>query len=145
MKIFLIIGILSWQLFAADIESMSKIYYHIFYDITKKEKIKIFTDDTECKTAFTTSKHLILVDDASNADIILISKQENMKKIPGKSFDKKIIFFTTSYKLLKLYPQFIGAFYWKRGRSQLLFVKERLHKYHIKLPHEYYQYIVDIL
>ena len=111
----------------------------------KKEVIKIYTQDQEYAKAFYASKFMKVVNDPANADVILISSKKDMEKFSRLKLSTKVIFFTTSYKLLKQYPKILGAFYWRKGRSQLLFVKERLEKINIRLPKEYQKFIVETL
>ncbi len=145
IKIFLIICIIPWKLWAWDKESTVKIYHHLFHAISQKEVIKVYTRDKEYRDAFDSSKLIQLVDTPAKADVILICCDKEMKKLIDVSKSQDVNLFATSYKLLKQYPQIIGAFYWKKGRSQLLFVKERLKKRNIKLPQEYQKFVVESL
>lgn len=145
IKIFLIICIIPWQLWAWDKESTVKIYHHLFHAISKKEVIKIYTRDKEYRDAFDTSKRMQVVHSPDKADVILICSDKGIEKLMNTSKSNDVNFFTTSYKLLKQYPKIIGAFYWKKGRSQLLFVKGRLEKRNIRLPQEYQKFVVESL
>ena len=93
---------------------------------------------------------MILSDEPEESDIILITNRSTLFKIMKErqwaaEKDKKPILFVTDYRLLGYSPDVVGAFYWRKGRSQLLFVKKRLDAYNITLPEEYKDFMVDEL
>ncbi len=49
--------------------------------------------------------------------------------------------FTTDYELFQHDEQVIGAFYWRKGRPQLRFSKERCERFNIFLPPELVRYV----
>jgi len=59
----------------------------------------------------------------NKADIILFSEERNQNKIT----------IVNSYKKLKKNQNSIGAIYLKKGRTQIVFLKERLDKYNLSL------------
>jgi len=70
---------------------------------------------------YSTSKQLDLMEklhftSRNNADIILFPKKKKIQKA----------FVVDSYGALKEYEQSIGAIYIKKGRTQIIFVRERL-------------------
>jgi HJR/Mrr/RecB family endonuclease len=90
------------------------------------------------------------VDTASVADIVLITNRLTLFNVMKErqwmeQLDEKPILFVTDYRLLKYSLDIVGAFYWRKGRSQLLFIKDRLTQYHISLPQEYHAFMVDTL
>ncbi len=66
------------------------------------------------------------------ADIILFPKRKNLKKP----------LIVDSYKALKRYKNSIGAIYIKKGRTQIVFVKERLEKNGLKLKKIANRYLI---
>lgn len=112
--------------------------------------ITVYTEDKEYKAVFATSKRMFLSDEPEKSDIILITDRSTLFKIIRERQwaalkDEKPILFVTDYRLLEYSFGIVGAFYWKKGRSQLLFVKNRLDAYNIVLPKEYKNFIVDEL
>ncbi len=110
----------------------------------------MYTDDSEYKKVFATSRTIVLSGKPEKSDIILITDQSTLLQIiqerqraPKK--DKRPILFVTDYRLLKNSFDIVGAFYWRKGRSQLLFIKNRLDAYHVTLPKEYEDFMVDEL
>ncbi len=112
--------------------------------------IHVYTNDREYRKVFVTSKRILLSDDSEKSDIILITNKSTLFQIMRErqwadKKDEKPILFVTDYRLLKFSFDIIGAFYWKKGRSQLLFIKNRLDAYNITLPDEYEDFLVDTL
>ena len=112
--------------------------------------IHVYTDDKEYRKVFATSKRMVLSGDPEKSDIILITNREALFQIMRErqwtvAKDEKPILFVTDYRLLKNSFDIVGAFYWRKGRSQLLFIKNRLNAYNITLPDEYKDFQVDTL
>jgi hypothetical protein len=112
--------------------------------------INVYTDDKEYINVFASSKRMFLSRKPEKSDIILITNKSTLFRIMRErqwTVDKeeKPILFVTDYRLLKFSFDIVGAFYWKKGRSQLLFIKNRLDAYSITLPNEYKNFIVDEL
>jgi len=112
--------------------------------------IHVYTDDKEYRKVFATSKRMILSGKPEKSDIILITDRSTLFQIMRErqwavDKDERPILFVTDYRLLKFSFDIVGAFYWKKGRSQLLFIKNRLDAYNITLPKEYEDFMVDEL
>lgn len=93
---------------------------------------------------------MVLTDEPEKSDIILITDRSTLFKMKREKQwnvekEEKPILFVTDYRLLKFSFDIVGAFYRKKGRSQLLFIKNRLDKYSITLPREYKDFMVDEL
>ncbi len=112
--------------------------------------IYVYADDREYREVFVTSKRMLLSDEHEKSDIILVTDRSTLFKIMRErqwadKKDEKPILFVTDYRLLQYSFDIVGAFYWKKGRSQLLFIKNRLDAYNINLPREYEDFMVDEL
>ena len=111
--------------------------------------MNIYTNDREYQEVFGFSRDLILVKNPEEADIVLITNESTLnamlqeKKTNPKMKMSK--FFVTDYHFLKKSKAILGAFYWRKGRSQLLFIQNRLEIYHIVLPEEYREFIIEAL
>jgi hypothetical protein len=68
----------------------------------------------------------------NNADIILFSSDKHQSKM----------IIVNSYKKLILNKNSIGAIYLKKGRTQIVFVKERLASYGLTLNSKFKKYII---
>jgi len=148
-KILVLLIILYGHLYALEKQSTLKIYHQIFSSMLQKEKIKVYTKDKELLEIFRQSKKIIPVMNPEESDIIVVCNKYAYEQIyddvVARKNRKDLIIFATDYHLLKEYPYIVGALYWKKGRSQLLFLKPRLEQYHITLPDEYKPFIVDSL
>jgi hypothetical protein len=67
-----------------------------------------------------------------SADIVLFSSKKHKSKIT----------IVNSYKKLKLNKNSIGAIYLKKGRTQIVFIKERLAHHGFKLSSKFKKHIV---
>ena len=111
--------------------------------------VSVYTDDQEYKKVFATSKRIFLSKKPEEADIILITNRSTLRHMLKRNKvnqnAEKPILFVTDYRFLKDSEDIVGAFYWRKGRSQLLFVKKRLEKQAIRLPKAYQNFMVDEL
>lgn len=149
-KILILLILVYGHLYALDRESTLKIYHQIFSALVDKPVISVYTNDKEYKEIFVHSKRLILNSDPATADIVLLTNRPALFKTMKEQqwmneHEEKPILFVTDYRLLKYSFDIVGAFYWKKGRSQLLFIKNRLEAHHITLPAEYQDFTVDEL
>jgi len=81
------------------------------------------------------SSNFNIVQECAEADIIFVTHQREIKKeCQGK------IFFGSRYKTLQK-EQTVGAFFWQKGRPNILFYKSRLDRYGIRLNPHFIKYI----
>jgi len=149
-KICILLILLYGHLHALERESTLKMYHQIFSALVSKPMINVYTNDKEYRDVFAYSKRMVLSEESEKSDIILITNRSTLFKMMRKKQwnvekDEKPILFVTDYRLLKNSFDIVGAFYWKKGRSQLLFIKNRLDEYNITLPREYKDFIIDEL
>lgn len=151
MKKLLVLFILGYgQLFALDKDSTLKIYHHVFNALTDKASITVYTKDTEYKKVFAFSKRIILSKEPQMVDIVLVTGKNMLMDVMEEcdvheEATTRPIIFVTDYRLLKESKDIVGAFYWRKGRSQLLFIKNRLDAKGITLPSEYQEYMIEEL
>lgn len=135
---------------ALDTESTLKIYQGIFHALSSKTPINVYTNDKEYRDVFLHSKKIVLSNTLEASDIALVTDERTLKNIlytknSNRNFDKKPIIFVTNYHFLKISKEIVGAFYWRKGRSQLLFIKNRLKQHNITLPKEYQNFMINEL
>ena len=133
IKIFFIFFLIS-TIYAGDLKLASSIFEKITIAITHDKKSKIYVC-SHIDAIDKYSEHFNIVDNCENADIVLIS---STKDIPITCKDK--VLFGTKYKHLKN-KNVIGAFFWQKGRPNILFYKSRLDKNHIKLETSFNKYV----
>ncbi len=120
-----------------DVKYEIKILEKIAEDITHKSLIKVYVIGYDKKKIKNFSNHFKLVEQIDDADIVIVNKYKKIHQLRNK------IILTTDFSLLKEIPESIGALYWKKGRPHIIFIKERLKDYNIKLSNEYKRFIVS--
>lgn len=136
-------------LYALERESTLKMYHAIFAALSAKTMNSVYVTDKEYRKVFTTSKRIVLAKKPEESDIILITNSSTLQDILERNSInenvKKPILFVTDYRFLKDAEDAVGAFYWRKGRSQLLFIKKRLEEQKIQLPKAYQNFMIDEL
>ena len=133
MRVLFIILIGFISLFGNSDEVENEIYENIITNLFPKKKVKVWTDNSKISYVFGKYSKKLVVVDKNNADIYILSYKED---IPNNK-----IVLTTNYKLLKEIKNSIGAFYWKKGRPNIVFIEDRLKRKHILLPSKYNDFI----
>jgi hypothetical protein len=148
-KIILFLTFLWGQLFAMDVKSTVDVYSALFDTMMHKTSFRVYLTDKELKEALSHSDRFKFIQDPLTADIIILNDEADFQKVEHYlsqyAHISKPILFATNYHLLEAHPEIVGALYWKKGRSQLLFIKPRLQKYHIQLPETYAPFIIEAL
>ena len=149
-KILILLILLYGHLHALERKSTLKMYHSIFDALSHKTSINVYTQDKEYRDVFRHSKRIVLSDKLEESDIVLITGERALNNIlstidVNTGGGKKPIIFVTNYKFLKISDDIVGAFYWRKGRSQLLFIKSRLNEHNITLPKEYQNFMIDEL
>lgn len=149
MKVLLIWIVIMGNICAADTRSTLNLYQDILSTLVPKKKIKVYTSDRELQQSFRHSEMLVVVLHPEEADVTIVSDKTEAENLIAKLYREKKskppILFGTDYRLLAAYPEVIGALYWRKGRTQLLFVSNRLKNYGVSLPEKYQKYSVDTL
>ena len=145
-KILFIFLILYIELHALEKQSTLKLYVGIFSALSSQEFISVYTNDREYIEIFRDSKDIKLTSKVENANIALITNRKTLRYILNKNrTNRRPILFVTDYKLLQESSDIVGAFYWRKGRSQLLFIKNRLSRYGIELSYDYQKFVIESL
>lgn len=122
--------------FGNELAVATKILDKISYALIKKDVIKVFTVGKKEKQIIDNSDHMRSADNCHNADLILSNGEDDIS-----STCKERIIFYTKYKAFKHNPYAIGAFFWQKGRPNIIFRKNILLKYDISLSNEFDKYI----
>lgn len=142
-KIVFLVLLLYGQIFALERESTLKFYHHVLDALFTKEVVSVYVKDAAYKDVFAHSSFIKIVNDMRQADMVLIT--DDLVLQDALSLEHGALLFATQYKYLDQSQDIVGAFYWKKGRAQLLFIKDRLLNYGIKLTREYAKYTLDTL
>ena len=100
--------------------------------------VKVWTDTQKNIIFLKNIKKVQTVSSIEEAEILFLTKDNDIESNKMK--------FVTSYQLLKRYKSTtLGGFYWKKGRPNILFIRENLIKYNKTLPASMSKYIEDDL
>lgn len=117
----------------------TQIIERIAASVLPKQKIVAWGETADQKNMIKQSAKMEEVQNSSNANLIIVSKN-----IPPNLSNNSVII-TTEYSLLTKDERIIGAFFWQKGRPNLLFLRPRMQKANISLGHEFDKYIEDQL
>ena len=102
-------------------------------------------EDREYQKVFASSPFIRLVPYLKDADFVMITSDRVLEEVQKRKLSSKTILFATKYKYLEASKRIIGAFYWRKSRSQYLFLQDRLNEHNISLPAGYSKFILDEL
>ncbi len=103
------------------------------------QKITVWGETAEQKYIIEKSHKLYPAENIHSARLVIVSK-----KVP-ENIPSNAILISTEYSLLAKEPRIVGAFFWQKGRPNILFIRERMEKANIVLGHEFDKYIEDEL
>lgn len=104
------------------VDIKAQILEKILSSISIDETITIWTDDEELLLEFKKSSFLILTDECAVATLIVVAHKKNIQD--NEDCKNKPIF-VLNYELLKDIPESFGAFFWKKGRPNIVIIEPR--------------------
>lgn len=118
----------------ADEKGVEKrIYESIFKELSVQQLPKVYTDD-KIESLSLYSEHYERVDSCAKADIVIMTTTDISSECQNK------IVFGTRYRHLKQ-PYVTGAFFWQKGRPNIVFKEDQLHKHEITLSASMNEYV----
>jgi hypothetical protein len=134
LKKLLLLVIAGIHLAASDIELATKIYKTIAVAVTSSASpvFYIHGDIRELHD----NRQIRRTDRCTEADIVVIS---TFSGLPAECLDKPL--FASSYRLFRQHDEIVGAFFWQKGRPNIIFSAERLQQRNIRLGTEFAPYI----
>lgn len=114
----------------SDLKLHAKMMDKLATDIINKEQTTI-CDPTYGRSYSPYLKRAQMLNTCSDGDIAIVS---SASQIQGH---KNQIIIVTNYNLLNTIPEAIGAFYWQKGRPNLVFIRSRLIEKQVRLSSEY--------
>ena len=94
---------------------------------TSSKQLKFYNANKSIKI-----KEELTLSSFDNADVILFPKEKKLKKLA----------IVNSYGALRESKKNIGAIYLRKGRTQIVFIQERLKNNGLSLPEKYQKYII---
>ncbi|MFA5454792.1 MAG: hypothetical protein WC272_05685 [Sulfurimonas sp.] len=117
----------------------AQIIEKILSNVSMNEVITIWSDNKELIAEFKKNSNLITTVNCEKATIIVIENKENLH---GDACKNKPIF-VLNYNLLKDIPNSFGAFFWKKGRPNIVIIEPRIESQNIKVSKELNAYIEE--
>ncbi len=107
--------------------------------VTHKKTVKIYVDDPSFLDIFKNNNDIKRVSNCFQADVVITKNSQNIKKQCKK---KQINIISTTYKDYKQNSDIdFGAFFWQKGRPNMLINSKIIQKRSISLPRSYYKYL----
>ncbi len=118
----------------------AKIIGKVATSLLEVSVVFIYTDDPAYEKLFEEEENLIETKSCSDADMILSNRLEKYRtSCPPNS---QRLYFATSYSdYIKNRDAAVGAFFWQKGRPNLILNAKKLKELKIKLPSEFDNYI----
>jgi len=136
LKIFILSLFIVSSIFASNVQKLqAQILTAIAHTLVHKKNVNIYMDDSAFDGAKKYIKSLKFVS-CDKADIVFISKDGDMDKKC-----KTTLIFSTSYYLYEHSPMIVGAFFWQKGRPNIIFRRKRLDMLGIILPPSFRKYL----
>lgn len=117
----------------------AQIIEKILSNISINEVITVWSDNKELIAEFKKNSNLITTVNCEKATIIVIENKENLH---GDACKNKPIF-VLNYNLLKDIPDSFGAFFWKKGRPNIVIIEPRTASQNIKVSKELNAYVEE--
>ena len=129
-SLFLLITLLN----ASDIEIEALIYDKLIHGVvhTSKPHVYIYGDVNSLQKYH---ENIILEQNCTNADIVIVTTFTNF---PNNCNDK--LLFGTKYLHTKDH-RVLGAFFWQKGRPNIIFYQKRLKEYNVTLDNSFAKFI----
>ncbi len=133
MKVLFLAILLISTVFASDKDIATKIYLSLAMDVSEKKDpifylyghIKYLENNSGIHTTHNCNK----------ADLIILN---TLEKLPKECQNKPL--FTTKYRTYLKHENIIGAFFWQKGRPNIVFRKSSIEKNNIHLESSFSKY-----
>ncbi len=128
------------KLVAGNTNLLKASLFSLIVDLLRADEpyIQIFINSKEYEPIKKYLKNYFFTNECLNADIIFVDRIENLPSVCR--YEKKI--FVTRYRdYIKHRDLVVGAFFWQKGRPNIIFNREQLEYFGIQLPQKYEKYI----
>lgn len=119
-------------------ELKMKILHNICSGVKNEKHMKVWSDNQKIIDSFKKLGGLNISKSFKDAQLIVLNNKSNLLK---NSIDKHI--FVLDYDLLEEIPNSFGAFFWKKGRPNIVFIKPRLEEQSLRLSTTLQPYTED--
>jgi len=105
----------------------------------KQASIHVYYAGTRLPKSLLKNPEVILTARPENADVVLVDSRRADARLTH--LHKPIL--TLDYGALRDYPNAVGAYFWQKGRPNIIMIRARLDRERIRLPAEFDRYIED--
>lgn len=136
MKILLLTLIISISLVANSLDTKRKILSFIVDNVSITQKKIIYSDNQELLKDI--ARNTQTVTKCQDATLLII---QEVQKISPECLEKTL--FVLDYDSLEKLPTSFGAFFFKKGRANIVFIRPRLKKENIIISHKLDDYLEE--
>lgn len=139
-KLFLLVFLFHSALFAAyqDEEMAVKVLEKVFLGIDIGQEIKIYSNDKGIEGEFAKRKQFAIATRCENASLLVLTDEIELDKSC-----KNRATFVMSYELLRKNKHSFGAFFWKKGRPNIILLSPRMSSQNISASSTLEGYMED--
>jgi len=142
LKTYILLFFFSITLYASNIRLIqaniiSTITHALVYN---KSYPAVYIDDPMFQSINLTPHNIKMVKHCMDADIIFTNKINALQK-SCTLFKDKLIFVLSYRNYVQYEDQVIGAFFWQKGRPNIIFNRKKLIELGINLPKQFEKYI----
>lgn len=131
-KLFFLLSMISYLYGDVNLKEI-KIHDSIAKSIFSSSPIKTYISSPQLREKILAHSRYLELTAMEDSSYVILSDD-------AKITNAEAIVFVTNYKLLKKHKNAIGAFYWKKGRPTIVFIKERLDRYSLELSSSFEKY-----
>ncbi|MBC8237760.1 MAG: hypothetical protein H8E76_05965 [Helicobacteraceae bacterium] len=140
LKFLLIVSLCYSFAFASEKETATKIVQAIVATVnTYDQAVWIQKNDKELLELLDVNRFNIS-DTCKDAGVLILQSSTSFS---GACKDKPIV--VLDYDILKDHKNAVAAFFWKKGRPNIVFIKDRIEKFNIVLPPSYEIYLEETI
>jgi hypothetical protein len=125
---------------AGPLTAEQRLINRVFHALSSsRSPYRIYFEGSQLPEILRNNDEVRLVSDPREAQIIVADRVS--KKL--ERYHKPIL--VLRYELLKSYSQAIGAYFWQKGRPNIVMIRQRLRRVGIRLPSDFERYIETTL
>jgi len=136
MRTLLLLLIFSLSLFGNSLELEAKILSFIVDNISTNQEKIVFSDDTQLLKQIALNTKVTT--NCQDASIVIVKDKLSLSK---ECLSKKL--FVLDYDCLEKLPTSFGAFFFKKGRANIVFIEPRLEQENIHISKKLQPYLED--
>jgi len=140
MRAFILILLLTFSSIASDssLDLQVKILEKVLNEISINKKKIIWSDNKSICKAIEKNRLIQTTPECKYATILILQDKKNL---PKECYE--CVLFVLDYELLSKMPNSFGAFFWKKGRPNIVILKSRLKSLFIKASSDLDPYLEE--